>query len=141
MIVTDKEERFIRYLGESFEKNRRNVTRELACQECDLTRDEYEPLMRMAESRGAVDNIVSASGEYAGLFTPTFGAVELARKIEKEEEAQRQPDFVKQIQRRFKQNPIAACVILLFLLLAVVAPIYGMIVDLCQRLDWLDVPK
>lgn len=141
MYLSEQEQKFIRYLADCFENGRINMTRELVCKELEFSELEYESQIRAMESLGVVENVNGASGIHATWFEPSFYAVDLARQLDATEEAERQPDFVEQIQNRIKRNPIAAWVIIGFIFLAFVAPIYSMLVDILQRLGWVAVPQ
>lgn len=51
----------------------------------------------------------------------------------------RPPDIVEQIQKRIKQPPTIACLIILFLFLAFLSPIYGMVSDILERIGWIGI--
>lgn len=141
MILNPKEQAFIRYLARCFLDNRRDMTRVSACEENGLEASEYDVLIRSMESLGAVENILTASGQnsYAFHFQTTYTAVELVREIDATHATQ--ADFVEQIQKRFKRSPVAAGVILFVLVLAILSPIYGSVMDILERIGWIGAPS
>ncbi len=135
------QQRFIRHLADCFQKGRINMTRQLMCDELSLSEEMYESLIRMADSLGLIENISSTDGYFATWFQPTFKAVSVSQQIAAAEKEQKQQDFVAQIHNRIKQNPRYAILIIIFIFLAFIAPIYSMVTDLLERVGCLSVPK
>ena len=138
MILSAKEEQFIRYLADCFDSNKMELRGLAVCRELNMSQREFDTLIRAMESLGAVENLYRAADDgNVFLFNPKYRAVELVREIDATHAIQEPPDFVEQIQKRIKQSPVAACVIIALLAIAVVSPIYGMVVDILERIGWI----
>ena len=138
MIFNSKEQEFLRYRAERFEGGKHLLTRNAICKQQRLSESELGVLVLSMKSIGALEEITTSRG-LARSLRATYTAVELAREIDATHATQEPPDFVEQIQKRIKQSPIAATAILAFLLLAFVAPIYSMVVDVMERLGWIGI--
>ena len=141
MYLSEQEQKFIRYLADCFENGRLNINNTLVCKELDLPAKECNTLIRAMEALETIDNVTRYRNTPEVRFRPCFAAVELARQVDANAEAERQPDFVEQIKNRIRRNPIAAWVIIGFIFLAFVSPIYSMVANVLERLGWIAVPK
>ena len=62
---SEREERFVRYLGDCFESGRLNQTRDLVRERLQLSEADYESLIRMANELGLIDEVQSTDGYFA----------------------------------------------------------------------------
>ena len=135
MLVSTQEIRCIHVLAEWFERGETEVNGAEAVDRMSLTWDEFNPLMRKMHHLGAVEVVLGLNEDPVDLFRLSPRAVELAREIdEKTRQAAMAPDFVEQIQTRFRRHPVVGWAIVIIVALTVVV---GLLADLVTVLKAL----
>jgi hypothetical protein len=141
--ISETEKLCIRILAKLFEEGETFLQAPLGMlQERGLKVEssEYDSLMRMMETYGAIrDPINTFEGGFWG-FTITPNSVLIAREIDELERKAKEPeDIVGQVNQQVRKHPVAAWIVIGFVVLAAVLTVISQVLNILNTLGWLPV--
>ena len=114
MLLNAKERVCIQALARWFENGETEVNGNDALKRMELSRDEFNPLMRTMNHLGVIQIVLD--DDCVDVFRLLPNAVQLARELDaRAREASMAPDFVEQIQSRLRRNPVVGVLVVVFI--------------------------
>jgi hypothetical protein len=140
VILNEKEQKVLRAIAKWYREGKNSIDRETAMAELEISDSEYNTIMLLMEENGVIEAMnghPSDGPDYIALdFTPLCRSEQLVRQMDIEIENKKNtplPDFVDQLKKRIRQNPVAAWLIIIFIVLTSIITLVNQLWDLIMK--------
>jgi hypothetical protein len=140
--ISDREKLCVRILAKLFDQENALLIEpreRLRDEGLKTEQTEYERLMQMMEAYGVICNPIHALSRYTA-FTISPNSVRYARELDSLERKSQEPeDIVGQVNQQVRKHPVAAWVVIGFVVLAAVLTVVSQVLNILNTLGMLPV--